>query len=253
MAGGILVVAAEDAAGAPLPTPSSEAADARIAIPMTATAKPAASPAPTRPFTGPCRARRGPSIPPRGMVGLAPCQNVVAPSSPNRCEESPSGPVPCTLPAWLRCGAALRRDRISGTRCPRAVGPHREPPSRPAAVCFIPWFWCPWRLCRWVSRVVGHPARRNRMSKGGTALSSPPRLPIARPSPRARRHAPIGPEAATSGRRHRTFTPRGVRPQRQPRSPAIRNGVIWARASVRGLKNRCRRNSDPRFGRTTPG
>ena len=34
MAGGICAVAAEDAAGAPPPTPSSEAAEARIAVPM---------------------------------------------------------------------------------------------------------------------------------------------------------------------------------------------------------------------------
>src|ERR1700728_2989690 len=77
MADGMSVVAAEDAAGAPLPTPSSEAAEARIANPMTATATPAANPAPTRPFTAPSRAGGRPSNPPRGMVRLASRQDVV--------------------------------------------------------------------------------------------------------------------------------------------------------------------------------
>ncbi len=52
MAGGIVEVAAEDAAGALPPTPSSEAADARIAVPTTAAANPAASPAARRPLIG---------------------------------------------------------------------------------------------------------------------------------------------------------------------------------------------------------
>ena len=52
MGGGILAVAAEEAAGGPPPTPSSDRADATMAVPTTAVASPTDSPAASRPFNG---------------------------------------------------------------------------------------------------------------------------------------------------------------------------------------------------------
>src|SRR5580698_7621227 len=69
MAAGIWAVAAEEAAGCPPPTPRSEAADARIAVPTTTAAKPTDSPAATRPFIGGLRTGPQPLTPRGGMVG----------------------------------------------------------------------------------------------------------------------------------------------------------------------------------------
>jgi len=58
MAGGILEVAAEEAEGAPLPTPRKETAEATTAVPTSPALLQQATNAPTRPFTKPERAVR---------------------------------------------------------------------------------------------------------------------------------------------------------------------------------------------------
>ena len=212
MAEGMLVVASEDAAGAPPPTPSSDAAEARIAIPMTATADSCRQPGSDEAFHRAIPRRRG-------------------------TVDSTSG---------------NGRARVPSGRCAPASGNRRGPePFRPGGFARRP---ASWRLNgrpRSAERGVtlrGHAARRT----VGYAPRTTARLSRAqrRWTAASDRRSPAG---GVVQQHHRdAIGALGRGRGRRRRSPAIPDGCLRARASVRSLKIRCRRNSGPRSGRTTP-